>query len=71
MAAVADGAPEVVHAVDRLDALREDAQGRGPHRLRGAIEHVDEARALLILNPSEELLLEALAYRLARGLRAS
>ncbi|MGZ8633549.1 MAG: hypothetical protein ACXWZZ_06795, partial [Solirubrobacteraceae bacterium] len=71
VAAVADGAPEVVHAVDRLDALREDAQGRGPHRLRGAVEHVDEARALLILNPSEELLLEALAYRLTRGLRAS
>jgi DNA polymerase-3 subunit delta' len=44
-----------------------DAEGRGPHALRGAVEHVDEARALLILNPSEELLLEALAYRLARG----
>ena len=71
VAAVADGAPEVVHAVDRLDALREDAQGRGPHRLRAAVETVDDARALLILNPSEELLLEALAYRLARALRAS
>ena len=35
VAAVADGAPEVVHAVDRLDALREDAEGRGPHALRG------------------------------------
>jgi DNA polymerase-3 subunit delta' len=71
VAAVADDAPEVVHAVDRLDALREDAQGRGPHRLRAAVETVDDARALLILNPSEELLLEALAYRLARELRAS
>jgi DNA polymerase-3 subunit delta' len=69
VAAVADGAPEVAHAVDRLDALRVDAEGRGPHRLRAAVERVDEARALLILNPSEELLLEALAYRLARELR--
>ena len=65
------GVPEVVHAVDRLDALSTDAEGRGPHALRGAVEQVDEARALLILNPSEELLLEALAYRLARALRPS
>jgi DNA polymerase-3 subunit delta' len=70
VAAVADGVPEVVHAVDRLDALRTDAEGRGPHALRGAVEQIDEARALLILNPSEELLLEALAYRLARVLGA-
>jgi DNA polymerase-3 subunit delta' len=71
VAAVADGAPEVVHAVDRLDALRDDARGRVPHRLRAAVETIDDARALLMLNPSEELLLEALAYRLARGLRAT
>ena len=31
---VADGASEVVHAVDRLDALRADAEGRRPHALR-------------------------------------
>jgi hypothetical protein len=67
---VADGAPEVVYAVDRLEALNADADGRGPHALRGAVEQIDEARALLILNPSEELLLEALAYRLARVLAA-
>ena len=71
VAAVADGAPELVHAVDRLDALSADAEGRGPHALRRAVEHVDEARALLILNPSEELLLEALAYRLERMLRGA
>jgi hypothetical protein len=65
---MADGVPEVVHAVDRLDALSTDAEGRGPHALRDAVEQIDEARALLILNPSEELLLEALAYRLARVL---
>jgi DNA polymerase III subunit delta' len=67
-AAVADGAPEVVHAVDRLDALREDAEGSDVQRLRAAVELVDDARAMLILNPTEELLLEALAYRLARVL---
>jgi DNA polymerase-3 subunit delta' len=69
VAAIADQAPEVVHAVDRVDALREDAEGRGPDRLRTAVELVDEARAMLIVNPSEELLLEALAYRLASELR--
>jgi DNA polymerase III subunit delta' len=68
VAAVAEGAPEVVHAVDRLDALREDAASSDVHRLRHAVELVDEARAHLILYPTEELLLEALAYRLARAL---
>jgi DNA polymerase III subunit delta' len=68
VAAVADGATEVVHAVDRLDALDEDAQATDVHRLRRAVELVDDARAYLIVNPSEELLLEALAYRLARAL---
>jgi len=69
-AALADGAPEVVHAVDRLDALREDAERADVHRLRAAVELVDGAREVLILNPTEELLLEALAYRLARALTA-
>jgi DNA polymerase-3 subunit delta' len=68
VAAVADGAPEVVHAVDRLDALEQDAGATDVHRLRRAVELVDDARAYLIVNPSEELLLEALAYRLARAL---
>jgi DNA polymerase-3 subunit delta' len=68
VAAVADGAAEVVYAVDRLDALGEDARASDVDRLRRAVELVDEARAHLILNPSEELLLEALAYRLARAL---
>jgi DNA polymerase-3 subunit delta' len=66
--AVADGAEEVVYAVDRLDVLRADASGRDVHRLRDAVELVDEARRVLIVNPSEELLLEALAYRLADAL---
>jgi DNA polymerase-3 subunit delta' len=68
VAAVADEAPEVVYAVDRLDALREDAERSDVHALRTAVELVDDARAYLILNPTEELLLEALGYRLARAL---
>jgi DNA polymerase-3 subunit delta' len=66
VACVADGAPELVHATDRLGALETDAEGRAAHRLRAAVALVDEARAAFILYPSEELLLEALASRLAR-----
>ncbi|MEA2270984.1 MAG: polymerase subunit delta, partial [Solirubrobacteraceae bacterium] len=63
---VAVGAPELVHATDRRAELEADAGDRSPHRLRSAIALVDDARSALILNPSEELLLEALASRLAR-----
>jgi len=64
---VADGAPDVAHATDRLGALREDAAGRDVHRLREAVAVVDETRAALVmLNATEELALEALASRLGR-----
>ncbi len=63
---VADGAPDVVHNVDRLEQLRADAEGRDTHGLRAGVELVDDARAALAVNPTEELLLEALASRLAR-----
>ena len=43
-------------------------QGRSAHRLRAAQVQVDEARSAFELNPSEELLLEALAVRLATTL---
>jgi DNA polymerase-3 subunit delta' len=66
VACVADGVPELVYATDRLGALETDAEGRDAHRLRRAVALVDEARAAFILYPSEELLLEALASRLAR-----
>ncbi len=69
LACIADGAPELVFHTDRADALREDAAGRTAHRLRAAQEQVDEARAAFELNPSEELLLEALAVRLSQTLR--
>ncbi len=63
-----DGAEDLVHATDRLTALREDAEGRSVHRLRAAVALVDETRATLAVNVGEELQLEALAYRLAREL---
>jgi DNA polymerase III subunit delta' len=60
---VCEGAPELIHAVDRREELAQDAQGRDRGRLREAIELVGDARLSLSLNVSEELALEALAYR--------
>jgi DNA polymerase-3 subunit delta' len=72
VACVIDGAEDLVHHSDRLTALREDAQGRDqPHALRDGVLLVDDTRASLILNPTEELALEGLAYRLARTVRVS
>jgi DNA polymerase-3 subunit delta' len=56
---LAAGAPELVHHSDRVDALRADGRDG-----QGAVELVDDTRARLALNVSEELALEALAYRL-------
>jgi DNA polymerase-3 subunit delta' len=70
VACVAGGAPDLVHATDRLEALEEDAAGRAAHRLWRAVALVDESRAGFILYPNEELLLEALASRLAREVSA-
>jgi DNA polymerase III subunit delta' len=64
LAAVAAGAEEVVFARDRLDLLREQAQGLDPSRPRRGAELVAEARRSLDLNVSEELALEALFFRL-------
>ena len=58
---------DVVHATDRLGALDEDAQGISSLRMWQGVALVDESRAGFILYPSEELLLEALASRLARA----
>jgi hypothetical protein len=60
-----------VHATDRADELRLDAEGRSASALRAAVSLVDDARAALIVFPSEELLLEALASRLCRTVVAS
>jgi DNA polymerase-3 subunit delta' len=62
LACVAAGAEDLVHHADRLDALREDAEGRDGFLDKVAL--VDDTRARLALNVSEELALEALAYRL-------
>jgi DNA polymerase-3 subunit delta' len=59
---VSEGAPEVVHAVDRMDELKGDAGTVGLGTLRRAIELVSAARLSLSLNVSEELALESLAY---------
>jgi DNA polymerase-3 subunit delta' len=64
LACVAAGAEELVHHADRLAALRDDAATGDGARFRRAVELVDDTRARLALNVSEELALEALAYRL-------
>jgi DNA polymerase-3 subunit delta' len=66
---VAAGAPELAFHSDRAAALLEDG-GRAPAALRQAQELVDDTRARLILNVSEELACEALAYRLEEMLAA-
>ncbi len=65
---IVDGAPELIYAVDRQSELQADAQGLSSHRLREAVELVDQTRASLSLYPDDLLQLEALAYRLARTL---
>jgi DNA polymerase-3 subunit delta' len=67
-ACIADGLEELVHAVDRLDTLASDAAGRNGASLRRGVELVEDTRLRLALNVSEELALEALAYRLAEQL---
>ncbi|HET8754836.1 MAG TPA: hypothetical protein VFM58_02435, partial [Solirubrobacteraceae bacterium] len=64
LACVVAGADELVHNSDRLPQLREDAGGRDRAALLEKVELVDDTRARLALNVSEELALEALAYRL-------
>jgi DNA polymerase-3 subunit delta' len=59
-----EGAAELIHAVDRRAELQADAHGRDGVALRQAIALVGDTRLRLQLNVSEELALEALAYRL-------
>jgi DNA polymerase-3 subunit delta' len=66
---VCEGAPELVYAVDRLSELEQDARARDGARLREGIELTQDTRLSLALNVSEELALEALAYRLEQSLR--
>jgi len=61
---VAEGAGELVFAVDRAGELAQDAAGRAPARLRRGVELIAATRRRLALNVGEELALEALCYRL-------
>jgi DNA polymerase III subunit delta' len=61
---VCEGAAELVFAVDRRAEIEADAAGRDSARLREGMELVGNTRLSLLLNVSEELALEALAYRL-------
>lgn len=65
LAALALGAPELVRNVDRTALLDGDGPV-DPQRCLAAIELVEETRRRFELNVSEELALEALAYRVAR-----
>jgi len=62
LAALAAGAPELVHHADRREAL--GAVEHPAHRYLDAVDLVEETRARLPLNVSAELAFEALAYRL-------
>jgi DNA polymerase-3 subunit delta' len=61
---VCEGAPELIFAVDRAPELEHDSEGRDAARLRAGIELIGDSRLSLSLHVSEELALEALAYRL-------
>jgi DNA polymerase-3 subunit delta' len=67
LACLSWGADDLVRNVDRASALAEDA-GIDPHRLRAAVELVEETRQRFQLNVTEELACEALAYRLENAL---
>jgi DNA polymerase-3 subunit delta' len=61
---VVEGAGELVYAVDRRGELERDAGGCEGASLREAVQLLQDTRLRLGLNVSEELALEALAYRL-------
>jgi len=69
LAALADGAANVVLNSDRSVALSEDAEGLDPRRPRRAAELVMDTRRRLSVNVSEELATEALAFRVEAVLR--
>ena len=66
LVAVACGADDQVRNADRLDPLREDADGRDVARLIDCVALCDETRRRLERNVLEDLALEALFDRLRR-----
>ena len=65
LACLAWGAEDLVRNSDRATELKE-SESVDPARLREAVELVEDTRLRFILNVSEELACEALAYRLER-----
>jgi DNA polymerase III subunit delta' len=70
LAAVADGADDLVLNADRSAELTRQAAGVDPTRARRAAELVMDTRRRLTVNVSEELALEALCFKLEHALRA-
>ena len=68
-AAVAAGVPNLVFNSDRLDTLEAQAGGVDLNQARQAVSLVQQTRRGFQLNVSEELALEALAFRLEKTLR--
>lgn len=71
LAAVADGAPELILGCDRSEQLDADADSLDARRARRGAELAMETRRRLQVNVNEELALEALLYRLASLLAAA
>ena len=70
LSATGDGAKDLVLNADRRTELAQDADGLDPRRARRAAELVMETRRRLSVNVSEELAVEALAFRMEAVLRA-
>jgi DNA polymerase-3 subunit delta' len=64
-AVLASGAGELIYATDRRTELAALADGQSVARLQRALALVERSREALALNVTEELALEALAYRIA------
>jgi DNA polymerase-3 subunit delta' len=71
LAAVGDGASELVLTADRERELSDAAAGLDPRRARRAAELVMDTRRRMTVNVSEELALESLSFRLEFLLRTS
>lgn len=69
LAAVGEGAEGLILTADRGDEIAADAEGLDPCRARRAAELVMGTRRRLAVNVSEELALEALAFRIEAVLR--
>jgi DNA polymerase-3 subunit delta' len=68
-AAICSGAPELAFNSDRLEILEEQAGRLELGQAREAISLIQETRRSFQLNVSEELALEALAFRIEKTLR--